>query len=105
MHNRQNQRVDFMSAVSPRLVFDQGAATFANGSPAVSSEASQARPLHPFSVVGIDEGVNKLASLMQGASRVPTQRAVELASEWLYLTFDRGNKLGGWRRPHISSTE
>ena len=92
-----------MSAV--RLVFDQRASAFANGSPAVSSEASQGRPLHPFSIVDIDQGMNKMAILMQGASRVPTQRAVELASEWLWLTFDRANKLGGWSRPHISSTE
>jgi hypothetical protein len=56
-------------------------------------------------MIDIDQGMNKIANLMQGASRVPTQRAVDLASEWLYLTFDRANKLGGWRRPHISSTE
>jgi hypothetical protein len=61
--------------------------------------------LHPFSTIDIDQGMNKMASLMQGISRVPTQTAVELASEWLYLTFERANKLGGWRRPHISSTE
>ncbi len=94
-----------MSAVSPRLVFDQTWPAFANGSPVVSSEATQARPLHPFSMLDIDQGMNKIANLMQGDSRVPTQRAVESASEWLYLAFDRVNKLGGWCRPHISSTE
>nr|AWL95741.1 hypothetical protein CIT37_29080 [Bradyrhizobium ottawaense] len=49
--------------------------------------------------------MNKMANLTQGNARRPTQRALELASEWLYLIFDRANKLGGWSRPHISSTE
>jgi hypothetical protein len=94
-----------MSAVSPRLVFNQSAPAFANGSPVASPELGHSRPMHPFSTVDIDQGMNKLATLLQGSSRVPTQRAAELASEWLYLAFDRANKLGGWRQPHISSTE
>jgi len=94
-----------MTTISPRVGPDTTWPTFANGSPVVSPEASQACPLPPFSMIDIDQGMNKLANLMQSASRVPTQRAVELASEWLYLTFDRASKLGGWRRPHISSTE
>jgi hypothetical protein len=93
-----------MSA-SPRLLFNEGSPAFANGSPVVSSEVNQAHSLHPFSLIDIDQGMNKMAALMQGNTRVPTQRAAELASEWLYLAFDRANKLGGWSRPHISSTE
>jgi hypothetical protein len=94
-----------MNAISPRLIFDDSTPTFPNGSPAVSSEANAALPLHPFSTLDIDQGMTKIVSLMQGPSRVPTQAAVELASEWVYLTFERANKLGNWCRPHITSTE
>ena len=94
-----------MSAASPRLIFNQRVPPTAVGSPAVSSEVTQAQPFHPLAIVDLDQAMNKMASLMQGTSRVPTQGAVELALEWLSLTFDRGYKLGGWRRPHISSTE
>ena len=94
-----------MTAVSPRLASDLAWPMFANGSPVVSAEANQASPLRAFSLVDIDQGLNKIACLMQGVSRVPTQKAAELASEWLSVSCDRANKLGGWRRPHISSTE
>jgi hypothetical protein len=94
-----------MSAVSPILNFDQNWSTFASGSPMVSSEANQARAHLAFSTADVDQDLNKIAGLMQGDLRVPTQRAFELASEWLYRSFDRACKLGGWGRPHISSTE
>lgn len=94
-----------MTAVSPRLVSDLAWPMFANGSPVVSLEANQASPLHALSLIDIDQGLNRIASLMQGDSRIPTQKAAELASEWLYASCERANKLGGWRRPHISSTE
>jgi hypothetical protein len=94
-----------MTAVSPRLVPDVALPTFADGSPVVSSDAGQAHPVRTLSLVDVDQGLSKIASLMRGNTRIPTQRAAELASEWLCSIYERATKLGGWRLPHISSTE
>lgn len=93
-----------MSAVSPSLAPDWPAS--ADGSPVVSPEALQATtPVQWLSMIEIDRGLNKIASLMRGDTRVATQAAAELAAQWLPALCERASKLGGWSAPHISSTE
>jgi hypothetical protein len=92
-----------MTAAAPR--FSPDFAYSANGSPVVSTEAIQARSLFSFSTDDVEQGLNKIATLLQGAARIPTNRAADLASEWMSMSCERATKLGGWCRPHISSTE
>lgn len=94
-----------MTQISPRLIFGFGGQVFANGSQLASNHLGPSQPADRLADLDIDQGLNKIASLAQGSSRVPTQAAVELSSEWLRNICKRAVKLGGWRRPHISSTE
>ncbi|UPK16090.1 hypothetical protein [Bradyrhizobium sp. 131] len=93
-----------MSAVSPRLTPDAAASGFANSSPSFSN-VGQVQFLQALPRADIDQGLTKIATLMRGPTRIPTQAAAELAADWLYASCERATKLGGWRRPHISSTE
>jgi hypothetical protein len=92
-----------MNAVSPRFASDSVWTAFADGSPASSDEARLS--LLTPSLLDVEQGANKIARLMLGESRVPTQGAAELANEWLCASYERAAKLGGWRPPHITSTE
>lgn len=96
--------VAISNPTSPRLVFNAGG-SFVASSPLASLDNGGMHAANRSSPVDIDQGLNKISSLLQGPSRIPTQAAAELASSWLSLIVERAAKLGGWRRPHISSTE
>lgn len=92
-----------MNAISPRFAATTGSPAFADGSPAFSTDALPALRARPL--IEVEQASNRIAQLMLGNLRVPTQRAAELSTEWLYASCERGSKLGGWRLPHITSTE
>jgi|SRR3954467_6932383 hypothetical protein len=92
-----------MNAVSPRFASSTGWLAFADGSPTFSSDGMPTLRMRHFN--GIEQASNRIAQLTLGNSRVPTQHAAELATEWLYASCERASRLGGWRLPHITSTE
>jgi hypothetical protein len=46
-----------------------------------------------------------IAELMSHPENIPSERAIELASQWLPVIVVRASKLSGWRTPHITSSE
>jgi hypothetical protein len=78
-----------------------------NNSPTVSGDFDLFRyGIEYISHRDVESALNAIAELVTNMDdRSPTDGAVELASEWLPKLFERASKLGGWDKPHISSTE
>jgi hypothetical protein len=84
-----------MSALSP---------TFSEGTPVVSLLAAAAKPFESIRRLDVTALTGVIAELTLQPDRTPTPRAVELATAWLNEVFDTATNLGGWSRPHLSST-
>jgi hypothetical protein len=95
-----------MSAFPARFNPDYNWLELTGGSPAISVESLQAREeLVDWSARDLEFFFNRIAVLLIDTDRMPSDRALALALDWFELLMNRASKLGGWQRPHISSTE
>jgi hypothetical protein len=101
MHHGRSKRSYLMTAISSHIAGDWRPFIF--GSPVVSDEVSDARPLTNLVSRAYDEMLYKIADT-QRSSEPPTEGAIDLASRWLPTLLNRAAKIGGWESPHVSST-
>jgi hypothetical protein len=80
----------------------QGAPTFV-GSPGASEAAIEIQRIRRPPTA--TKELAAVAELIAQPECKPSNSAVDLASMWLPLIVSRTAKLGGWRSPHMTSTE
>jgi hypothetical protein len=90
-----------MSAVAPSVNAAPSSWPFPSETPVVSAPTS-ARSFDAFKFRSQELLMVDLADVLQNSEVAPM--AVDLAAEWLPNILDLCMKLGGWSRPHMSST-